>query len=85
MGLGFFIAAISAPFKLSLTALRKISPGDEEWTVLHGLQAIALSGVLVLAFNPVILNVPLATFFWLTLGMMVGVAVRSKQPQYRSI
>ncbi|GEM_PF-5117699 len=74
IGFALFVFAYVTPFRLArvherLTDVRLHA-------ALHGLRAIALGGIMVMLFNPVIVGLPINTMFWLNAGLLAGLGMR---------
>jgi len=53
---------------------------DREWApVAHTLAVISLAGVITYAFNPILLQPALAYLLWTSLGLLAGLALRTKE------
>ncbi len=79
VGMLLFLGALYVPARLALPHLWR--ERDRRWrAALHGLMAVFLSGAVVMLFNPVLLNLPINTMFWLIAGMLAGLAWRRREP-----
>lgn len=70
LGFLLFVGALWTPFRLS--RMRTMPPHPRLRSALHGLKAITLGGMVVMLFNPVLLNMPINTLFWFNAGLLVG-------------
>lgn len=79
LGFFLFVAALLAPLRLS--RLRTRPPDPRLRAALHGLRVILLGGMVVMLFNPVMLNMPIGTIFWFNAGLLAGLgALHRKSP-----
>lgn len=70
LGFALFLGALFTPFWLSAS---RTKPAETRLRAcLHGLRAIGLSGMVVMLFNPVMLNMAVGTLFWLNAGLLAG-------------
>lgn len=79
LGFLLFIGALWTPLRLS--RLRLMPPNARLHAALHGLKAIMLGGMVVMLFNPVMLNMPIGTVFWFNAGLLAGLgSLQRKSP-----
>jgi hypothetical protein len=54
---------------------------DRNWApYAHALAVLSVAGVVTYAFNPILLQPPMAFLLWTSLGMLVGLALRAADP-----
>ncbi len=76
LGFALFLGALFTPFWLSAS---RTKPAEARLRAcLHGLRAIGLSGMVVMLFNPVMLNMAVGTLFWLNAGLLAGLGWRQR-------
>lgn len=69
LGLFLFSGALLTSFRLSRL---RATPDRRLNAAGHGLRVIMLGGIVVMLFNPVLLNMPSNTLFWFSAGLLVG-------------
>ena len=70
LGFLLFVGALWTPFRLS--RLRARMADRRARAAFHGMRVIALGGMVVMLFNPVMLNMPINTIFWFNAGLLAG-------------
>jgi len=79
VGILLFLGALYVPLRLALPHLFR-ERDRRRRAALHGLLAVFLGGILVMLFNPIMVNLPINAMFWLTAGLLAGLAWRLREP-----
>lgn len=78
LGFLLFLLAITLPIRTAFKALRNSSgtldPGTR--TAIHGLMGLIVAGIIVMSFNPLLLNYVMGSLFWLFQGLLFGISIR---------
>lgn len=79
VGMLLFLGTLYVPLRLAWPHLFR-ERDRRRRAALHGLTAIFLGGILVMLFNPILVNLPINALFWLTAGLLTGLAWRLREP-----
>lgn len=76
LGFMLFLAAITLPVRTGFKALRQLSGAHDPASVaaIHGLLGLIVAGLVVMAFNPLLLNYFMGSLFWLLQGLLYGLS-----------
>jgi hypothetical protein len=78
IGLLLFLGALYVPLRLAVPHLFR-ERDRRRRAALHGLTVVFLGGILVMMFNPILVNLPINALFWLTAGLLAGLGWRLRE------